>query len=268
MNHPYTNAAKDFLELASEQRLNIIFGLREKKSKVSNMAKELGATVQEVHRNFERLDDAGLITKDKEGYYELTTYGNTICTQIPDLVFVSKYRKYFEDHDFGDIPQKFIQRIGALAEGQYVKGFVKVLEQWKEIYKNSNEYIYNILSEVPYTTDLIEPIVDKVKKGVKLNSILSESAIIPKERKKIFENLGLKKLIETGLLERKMKKDVKVVVVLNEKEACVMFPTIDGEADLSKMFYSNDPLFHEWCLDYFRYCWHGSDVFQESKLKE
>ena len=65
-----------------------------------------------------------------------------------------------------------------------------------------------------------------------------------------------------------MKKDVKIVVVLNEKEACVMFPTIDGEADMSEMFYSNDTLFHEWCLDYFRYCWYGSDVFQESKLKE
>ena len=266
MNHPYGNAAKEFLELASEQRLNIIFGLREKKSKISNMAKELGATVQEVHRNFQRLDDAGLITKDKEGYYELTTYGMTICTQIPDLVFVSKYRKYFEDHDFGDMPQKFIQRIGALVSGQYIKGFAKVLEQWKTIFKNADEFIYGILSEEPL--DLIEPIISKAKKGVKINSIFSESTVIPKGRKESLDKLGLKKLVEKGLVERKMKKDVKIVVVLNEKEACVVFPTIEGEADMSEMFYSDDPLFHEWCLDYFRYCWYGSDIFQESKLKE
>ena len=25
---------------------------------------------------------------------------------------------------------------------------------------------------------------------------------------------------------------------------------------------------HEWCLDYFRYRWYGSDIFDESKLKE
>ena len=266
MNHLYVNAAKDFLELASEQRLNIIFTLREKKSKVSTMAKELGATVQEVHRNFERLDDAGLITKDKEGYYELTTYGNTICTQIPDLVFVSKYRNYFEDHDFGDIPMKFIQRIGALARGQQVKGFVKVLEQWKSICNEANEYIYYVLSEVPL--DFIESLVNRVKKGVKCNYIFSEDTIVPKGRKELLEKLGFKKLIEKGLVERKMRKDVKVVVVLNEKEACVMFPTIDGEADMGEMFYSGDPPFREWCLDYFRYCWYGSDVFQESKLKE
>ena len=228
----------------------------------------MGATVPEVYRNFERLVKADLVMKDADGYYELTTYSKTICALVPSLHFVSQNRKYFKNHDFGDIPQKFIQRIGALDEGKYVKGFVKVLEQWKEIYKNSDQYICNILSEVHYNVDLIEPIVDKVKNGIKLNSIISESAIIPKERKQILEKIGLKKLMETGRIERKMKKEVKVVVVLNEKEACVMFPTIDGDADMSEMFYGNDPHFHEWCLDYFTYCWNTSSAFQESKLKE
>ncbi|MEK0369354.1 MAG: transcriptional regulator, partial [Nitrosopumilus sp.] len=48
----------------------------------------------------------------------------------------------------------------------------------------------------------------------------------------------------------------------------VLFPNRKGEADISEMFYGNDLMFHEWCLDYFRYCWYGSDVFQESKLEE
>jgi len=61
---------------------------------------------------------------------------------------------------------------------------------------------------------------------------------------------------------------VQTVVVLNEKEACVLFPNTEGESDLSEMFYSSDPMFHEWCVDYFRYCWYGSDIFEESKLKE
>ena len=242
--------------------------LLEEKSKISAIAKEMGATVPEVYRNFERLMKADLVMKDSDGYYQLTTYGKTTCSIVPSLRFVSQNKKYFKKHDFGDLPQKFIQRIGALTEGQYVKGFVKVLEQWKTIYKNSNEYICNILSEVHYNVDLIEPIVNKVKKGVKLNSIISESAIIPKERKQILENLGLKKLMETGRIERKMKNDVKIVLVLNEKEACIMFPTTDGEADMSEMFYSNDPNFQEWCFDYFTYCWHNSNAFQESKLKE
>jgi len=140
------------------------------------------------------------------------------------------------------------------------------MEQWKAIYKNSNEYIYEILSEVPL--DLIEPLVNRIKKDVKFHYIVSESAIVPQGRKTLLKKLGFDKLMEKGLVERKMKKNVQTVLILSEKEACVLFPTKDGESDLSEMFYSDDSMFHEWCLDYFRYCWHGSELFKESKLKE
>lgn len=267
MSNIYENAARDFLELASEQRLTIIFKLLEKRARISPIAKELEATVQEVHRNFERLEEAGLIAKDVEGYYDLTPYGKTICTQVPSIVFLSQNRKYFGDHDFGDLPMKFIQRIGALAEGQRIKGFAKVLEQWKSIFRNSNEYIYEILSEVPL--DIIEPKVDQVKRhNVILNYILAKNTIVPKGRKQILEKLKVYELIKQGKIERRMRDTVQVVAVLNEKEACVSFPTRNGEADLREAFYSKDVLFHEWCLDYYRYCWYGSSTFQEKALEE
>jgi predicted transcriptional regulator len=229
------------------------------------MAKELGATVQEVHRNFARLAKSGLIVKDSDGYYSLTTYGRTICSQIPSFVFVSVNKKYFGNHDFGDIPEKFVHRIGELVGGQYVKGFTKVLEHWNDICKNADKYIYGILFEEPL--ELIEPIIKKAEKGVKINSIFSESTIIPDGRKNLVNRLGVKKLVENGSIERKMKI-VITGVILNEKEACLMFPKTSGEVDIGEMFYSNDQHFHEWCLDYFRYCWHGSSTFQENKLKE
>lgn len=262
----YEKAADHFLELASPQRLEILFKLSTKPSTITQMARELESTKQEVHRNFCRLEDRRLIEKDVEGNFSLTTFGKTMCTQVPSLVFLSQNMKYFEDHDFADIPTKFIMRTGQLAGGKHVKGVVKVLEQWKTIYKNANEYIYEVLSEVPL--DLIEPVINKVKKGVHFNYIFSKSAIIPSGRKELLKKLGFDKLIAKGLVERKMKDSVLTVLVLNEKEACVLFPNRQGESDLSEMFYGNDPMFHEWCLDYFRYCWYGSDIFEESKLKE
>lgn len=266
MSDLYDQAAENFLELASSQRLHILFQLLGKKFTPTQVAKELDATKQEVHRNFTRLEETGLIEKDKDGKYSLTTFGKTICTQVPSLVFLSQNRKYFESHTFVDIPTKFMMRTGQLTMGQHVKGVVKVLEKWKTIYKNANEYICEVLSEVPL--DLIEPLVSRVKEGVKFMYIFSESAVVPVGRKELLKKLGFDKLIEKGLVERKMKKEVKTVVVLNEKEACVLFPNTEGESDLAEMFYSEDPMFHEWCIDYFRYCWYGSDTFQESKLKE
>ncbi len=263
----YNRVAENFLELASSQRLHILFKLMERNRKrIEPMAKELGATKQEVHRNLVRLEQSSLISKDKEGKYALTTFGRASCLQISTTLFLSQNLDYFEDHDFGDMPHKYVMRSGQLAFATRIKGITKTLEKWKNIYKNADEYIYEILSEIP--GDLFEPLTKKVKAGVKSQYIVSEFAIVPEGRKAELKKSGFNKLIEKGLIERKMRKDVKVIMVLNEKEACVCFPNINGEADLTEMFYGNDYQFHEWCTDYFKDCWSDAGIFIESKLKE
>jgi len=261
----YEDVASDILQIASEQRLKIMLKLQEKNSNVTNMAKELDSTVAELYRNFERLMKSDFIYKDSNGNYNLTTYGKAVCACIPSIAFLSRNKKYFNGHDFGVLPKKFIQSIGALESGKYQKGFTKVIQQWKEICENANEYIYDILYEEPL--ELIDPIVDKAKQGVKINSIFSTSTVIPKGRKEIVAKPAIKKLIQDGLIERRMS-NVNVVVILNEKEACVMFPTSNGDTDMSSMFHSTEPIFHQWCLDYFKHCWNNSHPFQESKLQE
>ena len=268
MKDGYEKTASDFLELASEQRLAILLKLYNQRSRVAVLAKELGATVPEVFRNFERLVKADLIAKESEGDYSITMFGKIMCAQIPSIRFLSNNKKYFKGHDFGDVPAKFLQRIGSLEQGIHVKGVIKVLEKWKEIYETAEDYICNVLFEVPYTIDLIEPLSKKITGGVNLRSVLSESAIMPKERKQIFERLGFKKLIEEGKIERKMKENVKTVIILNEKQGLVMFPTVGGEPDMSEAFFGEEETFHEWCLDYFNYSWSKSGPFRETKLRE
>ena len=262
----YEDTASDFLELASEQRISIIFRLLEKKSRVTTMAKKLDVTAQEVSRNFDRLSNAGLIRKGNDNYFSLTSYGKAVCSQIPSLSFLSKNKKYFEEHNFGNIPTKFIQRIGALENTSYVEGVVKVLDKWKSIYKNANDYVFDVISEIPL--DITEQLIKRVKKGVKYQHITSERARIPKGRKKLFESIGYYQLLEQEKIRRRMKKNVTVSVIINEEEAAVMFPGRKGEPDLREMFYGKTPLFHEWCVDYFKYCWNISDTFREFKLQE
>ncbi len=265
MDYTAENIAKDLFEIASEQRLEILFRLGEKKSAVSVIAKELGASVPEVFRNFERLVKAGLIEKEVSGDYRLTIYGTTILAQIPSLTFLSKHKGYFKNHEYGNIPAKFIQRIGALSSAKHIKGMVKVLEQWKDIHKNAEKYIYNILSEIPYSPDIIETVAAKANEGVNIRSIISDKVIVPSARKEQFEKLQFKKFIEKGILERRMQNDVHVLLLLNEKEASIFFPK-NGESDITELLYSSNPVFHEWCFDYFQYCWANSMPFQERKL--
>ena len=265
MDYTAENIAKDLFEISSEQRLEILFRLGEKKSTVSVIAKQLDATVPEVFRNFERLVKSGLIEKEVSGDYHLTLYGTTVLAQIPSLTFLSKYKGYFKNHSYGNIPAKFIQRIGALGSGKHIKGMVKVLEKWKDIHKNAEKYIYNILTEIPYSPDIIETVAAKAKQDVNIRSVFSDQVIVPNARKEVYEKLQFKKFIEKGVIERRTQNDVQVVVLLNESEAAVIFPK-NGEADMTEMLYSSDQAFHEWCLDYFQHYWVNSVHFQERKL--
>jgi len=262
----FANTEKTFFELASEQRLAIIFRLNEKSAKISQLAKDLDITMQEAHRNVSRLQGAGLIEKDPEGIFSLTTFGNTITKQIPTFNYLSKHKEYFSEHILGELPIKFIMRLGALDKCEFVKGVVAILERWKDIYREAEEYIYEIVPQVPI--DLIEPAVSRVKQEVKYSYVLPKDVIIPKGRKDLLKKLGHNELLNKGAIERRMVESVKVAVILNEKQAAVLFPTQKGETDMNMIFYSIDRVFHEWCLDYFRYRWYGSDIFDESKLKE
>ena len=260
--------SSDFLEFASEQRLNILKILSEQKLNISKLAEILEATKPEVHRNVTRLIKANLIQKEPEGNFILTTYGKTVLIQIPSLSFISDHSTYFTNHSLGTLPTKFIQRLGALQDSKQIKGFVKVLEKWTNIQKNAEKYIYNILFEVPYNSELIEIISSKLDKGIPIRSIFSENAIVPDERKSVFQEKGFQKHVKSGILERRILNDVSIVILVTEKESAVLFPHLENEPDLSVMFASTSSEFHEWCLDYFEWCWNNSTSFQETKLKE
>jgi predicted transcriptional regulator len=267
-----------FFELASDQRLSILFKLNRQQLEndrvynLSKLAKHLNVTIQEVHRNLSRLMDAGLIEKDSAGIFSLTTFGNTIINQIATFDFLSRNKEYFSTHTCGEeTPMKFIHRIGALNNCEFVTGLVAVIELWKQrIYRESTQYIYGMLPQIPL--ELIETVIPKIKEdgGIKFNYILPQKAMVPKKRSELLKNAGFHEFIKKGIVERRMVDRIQVAILLNEKQATVMFPTAKGlgEPDMNSVFYSEDPLFHEWCLDYFRYRWYNSKSFDESKLLE
>ncbi|WP_371503658.1 helix-turn-helix transcriptional regulator [Nitrosopumilus adriaticus] len=265
-NYDVEKTASVFLELSSEQRLKIILRLEQGKTKMSVLAKELDATVPEIHRNFTRLSKTGLIEKDVDGNYCLTLFGKTVFAQINSLMFIPNNKNYFKNHTFSSLPDKFIQRIGSLDESELVTGYIKVMEKWNDIYKNSEEYLYNVLVEVPYDDNLIKTLSNKLKNNVKIKSIFSEFANVSKERKSIISQSLFKKFIMDESIKRKMNKKISIVIILNQREAGICFPTLDGDIDMSKMLCGTSALFHEWCFDYFDYLWRNSNSFLESKL--
>jgi predicted transcriptional regulator len=271
---PFENTARTFFELGSAQRLAILYKIAEVKCNLARLSKDLGCTMPEVRRNIIRLTNSGIVDRESNGTFFLTTFGKTILEQIPTLDFLSRNKDYFSDHTFSALPLKFIRRIGSLTNSKLVSGLVTVDERLNDIYNRSQEYVYAMIPEVPI--DLIESIVARLKKienkNFKFSYILPAHATVPKRRKQLLETLGFEELLKKGTVERKMVNSLLVGIVLNDEQGCVMFPRIHRnnkiEIDMNSMFYGEDPDFHEWCLDYYRYIWHNARWFDEKGLVE
>lgn len=266
MNHGFEEYAKYFLEASSEQRLKIIQLINEKKFRLSELAKALDATTPEVHRNLDRLERSGFIVKDADGNFVLTALGHMLLALIPNFAFIIENKKYFIEHPIDSLPEKFILRLGELFECKLISSYVSVLEYWKNIYKNSKEYIYNILYDVPYFDEFVKPIHSKLNEGIKIKSIFYEKAMVSNSRVAVIKKF--KKYIDSGDIQRMMTKKIAPAVIINESQCCLIFPNREGKVDAGYAFVSEDPLFHQWCFDYFNYCWYNAHLFVENRLLE
>ncbi|MDQ3836142.1 MAG: transcriptional regulator [Thermoproteota archaeon] len=272
--YPFEDTARTFFELGSAQRLAILYKISSMKCNLARLSSDLGCTMPEIRRNIIRLTSSGMVDRQADGNYILTTFGKTILEQIPTLDFLSRNKEYFSDHTFSSLPLKFVRRIGSLSNSKLVSGLVSVEEKLDDIYKRSQRFVFAMIPEVPI--DLIESIVARLKKienkEFRFSYILPTHARVPKRRKHLLEELGFDELLREGIVERKMVGNILTGVVLNDDQACVMFPRIHKnnktEIDMNSMFYGDDADFHEWCLDYYRYVWHNARSFDEKGLTE
>ena len=264
-NEPNEGVGSLFFELAGDLRLAMLTKLSQKNYRLSQLASELDATMQEAHRNMTRLVESGLVLKDKEGELVLTAYGRTVVTIIPSYDFLYRNRDFFLDHSLGDLPPKFVQRMGAFHSCEIVHGVMAILQRWKTLYTESEKYIKEIMAQVPL--DVIETVSSRVEQGVKFSYIFAANAVVPKGRTQMLQKVGWRNFISKGKVERRMLPEVKVMTIFNEKQGCVVFPNMKGEPDLNMMFYGEDKEFLEWCSDLFAYQWEKASSFDESKLK-
>jgi len=255
-----------FIEFAGDSRYEILIMLEEERQKSVQMAKDLNLTIQETHRNTERLAKVGLIKKDHQGFFALTPYGKILMYQLTSFRFIQKHKEYFTDHFPIDLPKKFLQRIGSLQNCELIHGNFAIVDKWISIADESKEYLRIITSQVP--PEFFKQKISSAKKGTNVFLIHGQNTIIPKNFKKEISNSTIRKLISSGTYKRKMITKIQTMMVLNEKRSTLFFPDLKGEPDMYYAFISDDPEFHEWCLDYFNHIWDGAGIYDDSKIQE
>jgi predicted transcriptional regulator len=253
-----------FMELGSEIRCSMLVSLNKAPAKLSSLARQLDITVQHAHQNVNRLCDAGLVERG-DGTFHITEFGRMVTGQIPYFLFAKKHNAFFKDHTLGGMPEKFVQRIGALQNCKMLDSVTAVFQSLKKLQSSANEALKIMVAQAwPEEGEIL---IDRANHGVRVSALVGHNTIFPRN---VVENIvpRINELIAKKIFERRMVEQVSVALfIADDREAAIAFPNTKGEVDMNTMFVGEDSMFCEWCSDYFDYMWKDSEPFSLSKVK-
>lgn len=236
-------------ELSHEDRLLIFFQLQKDAMKLTHLSEKLDLKVQETSRHLSRLSDAKLISKDVEGFYHLTPYGEHVIKLLPGFEFLCKHSNYFTTHKAFHLPEPFVSRIGELEECTFTDDVMVAFHKVNTLIEEAKEYVWILSSQILMST--LSYLERAVKRGVKFMLILPDDLVPPP---------GFKPIpYIPNRIERRTLKRVDVVIVMSEKKARIAFPTADDKMDHIG-FGSTGEMSHKWCKDLFEYYWEKAKI--------
>jgi predicted transcriptional regulator len=213
--------------------------------KLSQISRKLDLTVTEASRHLQRLNEATLIQKGSEGYFQLTPFGKLSMTLLPALGFASKHREYFLEYDISKTPIEFVERIGELDKSTYVSETFKNLEEGEKRIREASEFVW-ILSDQVLASSI--PILSEKMKNTTfdLRIVLPEGMFPPEEKSQLPSTISY--------LQKRVLPKVDALVVMTEKYAIFCLPNRNGRIDYTG-FTGTDKKFHKWCKDLYLNYW-------------
>ena len=255
-------------EVSSEIRLRILESLMDGPATVTDISNQLGVSMTEASRHFNRLSQVGLIKKNPDRDYSITVLGRTVLTQLGPLEFIARHSDYFDSHDATRIPAKFLNRINELSDAvpTYTQraNVMRSVERMKNISFEAEEYYYSILDNSSMRLVLYaEPdderadfVKDKVESGVRYRTLFPLGVEV--DRIPQGSLMGFIELHRTGNFEFRTIERADLFLHMNEREVSLLaFPDSDGEFDYLG-FEARDGRTISWCNEVFDHYWSGS----------
>ena len=243
-------------EVSNEDRLSLLRELQGREMNVTAIARAIEITTQEVSRHLSRLTEVGLTEKDPDGPYRLTPFGVLTLNQIQGLEFTSAHKEYFRAHLVGDLPRRFLLRLGELTGSEYIDDVMVAVHNIEKILKEADERLLDL--NVPYIASAFPHIRDAFERGVRGSFLHGESLDLPEEmigeREEAFDDEFNIMIRNSGLYEERVL-EVPLVIYMSEKElALLSFPKRDGKFDFYGYSSTNEDALR-WCRDLFNHYW-------------
>jgi predicted transcriptional regulator len=239
-----------FFELSNEDRLEILKLLSSKPSTLTRLSEELNIRNQQCSRHLARLSTHGFVTKDPDGNYILTSFGELALTLVNGPLFAVTHRDYFMNHLISVLPDEFLLRIGELEKMKCVDDVMVVFRNIENMFMKAEKETFRITDR--YMMIIVKESLSALKRGISLKIITPKVMEYPPDVEQLstFEEHWRNKLHETREID-----NVNVFLAMSEKEvAALAFPTLDGKFDY-RGFSSEDPESLKWCRDLFEHYW-------------
>ena len=240
-------------ELAGEDRLDILFELKNKPLRMSDLSKKLDFTVQETSRNLLRLVDAKLITKEADGCFSLTPFGEETLALLKGFDFLSRHREYFLTHTLGTLPKEFQNSLASLSESQLVDDVMVAFANVESMIRKAKEYVWILSNQVLVST--LPYLEEALKRGAEFKLIRPTNVVPPKDAlERMYDPIFLKAL-QTGKFENRHLEKIDVLICLSENEVAALgFPTAQGKLDYQG-FHATDQSSFKWTKALFSHYW-------------
>ena len=229
-------------ELSSSERMNIMQSLLQESLKLSQVSQKLDMTVTEASRHLQRLSNIQLVSKNVDGTFSPTPYGELAVSLLSSLDFISVNRQYFLEHNVSLLPKEFKNRLGELSNCEFDSDTVRVFEHARLVLMNAQEYIWiQSYQHLLWNAPIIH---EKIENGVDFRFILPKNTAPPLDYKSDTTVLNATRTLEK----------ISSRVLVTEEEASLSLPCEDGRIDYAA-FMSRDPEFLKWCKDLFLFNW-------------
>ena len=239
-------------ELSNEDRLRILRELGKNPMKLSRVSERFDFTVPETARNMSRLVEADLISKDLDGCFHLTPFGEQALRFLPGYEFITKHKKYLKTHTLSTLCPMYLADIGVFASSEFVDIITSTLFNIENMIREAEEFVWVITDQIP--ASVLPIYIDTLKRGVDCRKIMPRNASIPPAIFKMGNDPAFTAAAREKKLESRYLDDIDLVLGLSEKVASIIFPDLEGKFDYVS-FRTKDAEALNWAKSMFLYYW-------------
>lgn len=243
-------------ELSNEDRLNILNLLMEESLILSHISKKLESSVQETSRNVSRLSENGLIVRDADGLYKITSVGKYALHLLSGYEFLSKHSEYIQSHDLDRLPLEFLTRVGDLSCCSYTGDAMVTFFELEKLIQGADDYLVYISEQ--HLVSAVPPLIDALNRGVKIRAMICSNQGYPEG---YFDQPAIReawpvfgKANREGLFEERYLPAVDISLGVSENTGVIFIPRVDGVFDYNGLKLE-DERSHKFAQDLFEYYW-------------